>query len=53
MVIGSSRPVQAGITPPRELVMTSMIVASSEPNSQMPSVRFGAPSSLLPLPSAP
>ena len=42
-----------GITPLRELVMMSMIVASSGPNSQMPSVRFGAPSSLLPLPSGP
>ena len=30
MVTGSSRPVQAGITPLRELVMTSMIVASSD-----------------------
>src|SRR5579872_4134081 len=43
MVTGSRRPAHAGITPARPLVMVSTMVASSDPYSQIWSVRFGAP----------
>ena len=50
MVLSLSRPLQAGMTPPRPFQTVSITPSRSDRYSQIASIKFGAPSERFPVP---